>query len=245
MSIATEIQRLRTAKEDIKTAIEEKGVEVGNGLIDTYAEKIKEITGGGGDVIDLARYAKTFQFGTDVGLPENLVLNLDTATYLANFISNTNFLTVKHLTINCPNQITSMNRFIYGQTNVYVVGIEHLTLNVDTSKNTSYRQAFQVLPNLKTIDGTPLDFSSATEVTQLFSKCDVLEEVRVVKESIKINISVSLPSASDETIQSFVDGLADMTGQTAPTLTVHTNIGNKLTDEQKATITAKNWTLVY
>lgn len=48
MSIATEIQRLRTAKADIKTAIEEKGVEVGNGLIDTYAEKISEISGGGG-----------------------------------------------------------------------------------------------------------------------------------------------------------------------------------------------------
>ena len=39
MSIATEIQRLQTAKADIRTAIEEKGVEVGDGLIDTYAEK--------------------------------------------------------------------------------------------------------------------------------------------------------------------------------------------------------------
>jgi hypothetical protein len=48
MSIATEIQRLQTAKENIKTAIEEKGVEVGEGLIDTYAEKIKEISSGGG-----------------------------------------------------------------------------------------------------------------------------------------------------------------------------------------------------
>lgn len=48
MSIATEIQRLQTAKAEIKSAIEEKGVEVGNGLIDTYAEKISEISGGGG-----------------------------------------------------------------------------------------------------------------------------------------------------------------------------------------------------
>ena len=48
MSIATEIQRLQTAKADIKTAIEEKGVEVGDGTIDTFADKIREITVGGG-----------------------------------------------------------------------------------------------------------------------------------------------------------------------------------------------------
>lgn len=48
MSIATEIQRLQQAKADIKTAIENKGVTVGDGTIDTFASKISEITGGGG-----------------------------------------------------------------------------------------------------------------------------------------------------------------------------------------------------
>ena len=43
MSIATEIQRLQEAKADIKTAIEEKGVEVGNGLIDGYADKVDDV----------------------------------------------------------------------------------------------------------------------------------------------------------------------------------------------------------
>ena len=47
MSVATEIQRLQQAKADIKSAIEEKGVTVGDGTIDTYAEKIGEISGGG------------------------------------------------------------------------------------------------------------------------------------------------------------------------------------------------------
>lgn len=47
MSVATEITRLQTAKADIKTAIEEKGVTVGDGTIDTYAEKIAEISSGG------------------------------------------------------------------------------------------------------------------------------------------------------------------------------------------------------
>ena len=47
MSIANEIARIQTAKADIKTAIEQKGVTVGDGNIDTYAEKIGEISGGG------------------------------------------------------------------------------------------------------------------------------------------------------------------------------------------------------
>ena len=48
MSIANEIQRLQSAKANIKSAIEEKGVTVGDGTIDTYAEKISQISSGGG-----------------------------------------------------------------------------------------------------------------------------------------------------------------------------------------------------
>ena len=44
MSIATEIERLQTAKANIKAAIENKGVTVGDGTIDNYAEKIGEIS---------------------------------------------------------------------------------------------------------------------------------------------------------------------------------------------------------
>ena len=46
-SIETEIERIQQAKADIKSAIEAKGVEVGDGLIDTYADKVAEISGGG------------------------------------------------------------------------------------------------------------------------------------------------------------------------------------------------------
>ena len=48
MSIASEITRIQGAKADLKTAIEAKGVTVGNGLIDTYADKVAQISGGGG-----------------------------------------------------------------------------------------------------------------------------------------------------------------------------------------------------
>lgn len=47
MSIASEIQRLQTAKADIKTAIEAKGVTVpSSATIDTYDDYVSQITGG-------------------------------------------------------------------------------------------------------------------------------------------------------------------------------------------------------
>ena len=46
MAISDEITRLQTAKNDIKTAIENKGVIVGDGTLDTYASKIDGIKTG-------------------------------------------------------------------------------------------------------------------------------------------------------------------------------------------------------
>lgn len=58
MSIATQISRLQSAKADIKTAIENKGVTVPSGtLLDGYAELIDDITGGGtSEIVDNPTY---------------------------------------------------------------------------------------------------------------------------------------------------------------------------------------------
>lgn len=45
--INTELSRLQTAKADLKTAIEAKGVTVGGGTIDTYPALIEQISAGG------------------------------------------------------------------------------------------------------------------------------------------------------------------------------------------------------
>lgn len=50
---------------------------------------------------------------------------------------------------------------------------------------------------------------------------------------------------NDASVQNIIDCLMDLTGSTSQTLTFHNTVGGKLTDTQKATITAKNWTLVY
>ena len=214
MSISTEIQRLLTAKSDLKTAIEDKGVEVGEGTIDTYAGKVREIAGAS-DVIDFMRYVKSFTLATTEGLPEDLVLNLDNVTTFDNTFSNLKVENINHLTINCLNQVTSLFRMIYGGYPTHTYSMERLTLNMDTSKCTNFRQSLTNMPKLKVIDGMPLDFSSNTNTIGLFDYCFVLEEVRVVEESIKISMAVNKGIFSKETITSFVNGLnGDVTDQT-------------------------------
>lgn len=75
MSIASEISRLQTAKADIKTAIEAKGVTVpSNAKLDTYDTYVSQISGGGGTNY-LAQYARkgltgaitSAQLGTNIG----------------------------------------------------------------------------------------------------------------------------------------------------------------------------------
>lgn len=99
-------------------------------------------------------------------------------------------------------------------------------------------------PNLVTIDkikwGNNFNISG-----RHFINCPKLQNV-VFEGVFKNSISFEqAPSFSDTTIQNIIDCLADLTGGTAQTLTLHATVGAKLTDEQKATITAKNWTLVY
>jgi hypothetical protein len=73
----------------------------------------------------------------------------------------------------------------------------------------------------------------------------ILEEIRFegcIGKNFSIKDSYKLSTAS---VQSIIDCLKDLTGATSQTLTLHTTVGGNMTPEQKATITAKNWTLVY
>ena len=78
-----------------------------------------------------------------------------------------------------------------------------------------------------------------------FASCKVLENI-TFDGTIGASISFAQsPALSADSVQSIIDALKDLTGQTAQTLTFHATVGGNLTDEQKTAITAKNWTLVY
>ena len=95
----------------------------------------------------------------------------------------------------------------------------------------------------------PIDFTSCTGASETFRYCTALEEMRWVANSVNCNMSNTYlwdcPNLSNATIQSMVDGLKDRTGETAYTLTLHTSIEARMSETQKATATAKNWTLAF
>lgn len=96
---------------------------------------------------------------------------------------------------------------------------------------------------LKTID--KIITAETTIWYSAFQGCTALENLTfegVIATNIILNNSQNLSNAS---VQSIIDHLKDLTGLTSQTLTLHASVGARLTDEQKAIITAKNWTLVY
>ena len=121
--------------------------------------------------------------------------------------------------------------------------LEEIEILGDTSKITNYVQAFYYRPMLKRITGDPFDFSSCTNANNMFGGCRFLQEFYPKANTIKVSISfANSPDLIPECKQAIIDGLADLTGQTTQTITFHKDA--VLTEEQKATITLKNWTLV-
>lgn len=258
MSIVNEIQRLQSAKTNIKAAIENKGVTVGDGLIDTYAEKIGEISGGDYDqgyedgknsVVDYLQYV-----GTISGLYQYCVFPTDTELELylpmlfaikgvTSSMAQTFFYAkgLKSLKLKCNER----NKPVMYQNAFYYCDAKTIDLTEFNTMISNFTQTFMGCSALEEIKGE-LDFSQCTTVNTPFHNTSNLIEIRFKANTLSLSISLSASSKlSDESIQSIIDGLADLTGGTAQTLTLHANVGAKLSDEQKATITAKNWTLVY
>ena len=92
-----------------------------------------------------------------------------------------------------------------------------------------------------------LKFSETGTINfQAFLNCSSLKNIRFAPNCIRVNLNFPYsPLLSDASIQSIIDGLADLTGQTAKTLTVHKDVRAKIESnpQQLASIIDKNWTL--
>lgn len=140
---------------------------------------------------------------------------------------------------------------------------------LDTSGATdiSYMFAYGVaLCNIPTIDCTGLTAASSSVFSNMWDANTTIEKL-IVNDTVTYSnwflyttglveirfegvighdIAFAESSAlSTGSVQSIIDHLKDLTGKTSQTLTFHATVGGRLTDTQKATITAKNWTLVY
>lgn len=103
---------------------------------------------------------------------------------------------------------------------------------------------FNGATKLKTIRELRLMKENAT-FSSAFTDCAALENITITGTiSSAFDISDS-PNLTDESIDSIVTALKDLTGVTALTLKVNTTVYNKMVKNGKdALVTAKNWALV-
>ena len=207
----------------------------------------------GGEVFELERYCTMFRIPTlNVFGKRKVTLNLDNLTSFQMFCTLTENprneekinTTVEELTLNCKKPITTMQQFLNGNSYHPDETLKKIILNADLSKSDNFQNSFSNTRALESIEGTPLDLTSATRVSSIFANCNALKDVGFAPRSIFLSISFShSPELSDESIQSIIDGLADLTGQTAQTLTLHDDVKDEIRAEQRAQATAKNWNI--
>ena len=84
------------------------------------------------------------------------------------------------------------------------------------------------------------------KMTNTFSGCSKIINLTITEGLIGTSVSFNVAKdLSLDSVQSIIDHLKDLTDQTTQTLTLHADVGAKLTEEQKAQVEAKNWTLAY
>ena len=196
-------------------------------------------SGGGTDYLQyttLAKFPDLNKFNqSEVVL--NIPLVTDYSGLLNATVSNT---TVEHLTINGADDgaiTAAVEAFRAGSKSDSK--LTHLTLNCDFSKCENFNRIFYDRNALEIIDGTPIDFSSATNIMAIIATT-ALKELRVKPESIKVIIRFSNQSKlSHDTIASLFDGLA--TVGTTQTLTLNSTL--KILQSQKDSANAKGWTV--
>ena len=200
MSVASEIARLQTAKANIKTSIENKGVTVGDGTIDTYASKIDEISTSSAVVgtksitsngtykavddnldgyseveVACGKYApRIISFDSYQGSELNEEIeNLDTSnlTSTKGMFSNCSYLTDLDLSNFDTSNVINMNSMFNSCNKLTTLDLS----NFDTSKVTNFSSMFYSCSSLTTVP--QLDTSKGTYFSSMFYQCFKLTTV--------------------------------------------------------------------
>ena len=252
MSIATNLQKLETDITNAYSAVQTKG-----GTIPTdkntnnLATAISSISGGGATLITKTITGnKTYNAQDDnadgySSVNVELFFKNDGVPYFKNMIFSNNVTIAS----------TSFDSCTYLETVKYEAGVT--TLNNSLFRNcinlkevelpntltTIQSRAFQSCSSLSTIN-FPNSLTSIPSGNHPFQSCTSLENVTIENgfNCNYLNLSSST-KYSVETMVSWFNALADRTGDTAYTFTIGATNLNKLTAEQKAIATNKNWTL--
>lgn len=230
MTIAEKLSSIKASKEAIKQAIEAKGVACED-VLSEYPKKIASIRADGIDMSTGIKFAYS-EFSTEQF--ENLnTYNWDKISSLYRmFWGCENLTTIPQLDIS---NVTYMDCAFYGCSNLVTVS------SLDTSKVSSLAQVFENCKNLVTVP--LLDTSKVIYIFRLFYNCNKLTNLGGFK-NLKTQLDLSSsPLLTVESLMNVINNLKDLTGDSAQTLTLGATNLAKLTDEQKAVATNKNWVL--
>lgn len=115
--------------------------------------------------------------------------------------------------------------------------------SVDFTNCPNLNYTYAYARNAVTIGTIILREDGTNTFTTTFTYCDVLENITfegVIGSSVSFGRSPNLSSAS---IDNIIEHLADLTGQSAQTITFHSTTAKNLTTEQINAIGNKNWTV--
>ena len=102
---------------------------------------------------------------------------------------------------------------------------------------------YQCFNNCYNLQETPnWDLSNVTTTTNAFKYCYSLVKFNMYGMKVSFSLSDSTLLSESELVKIF-NNLADLTNSSSQTLTLGTTLLAKLTDEEKAIATNKNWTL--
>ena len=167
-----------------------------------------------------------------------------------NFNSMTNLVKLR-----CSNWDTSALKTLYYFVRNCTSLVEVDVSNFNTSKVTNMGETFKGATKLKMVDVRNWDASNVTNSTYCFYQCDSLtsiiggatiEEVLENKIScmngLKVSINLTKTLKLDRaSLRALINGLAEV--ETTQTLTLGATLRAKLTEEDIAIATAKNWTI--
>lgn len=237
MSVKSRIAQLnaRLAEKLTAKGVEADGSETTTALID----KVDSIEQGGVDMMEYIATTSTYLFSDDIQeITDDIVFRLVRASKIEYMLINKTINAAK-VTVHIADKCYEIYRAFKGMKGL----VKTVEIIGDTGNVTTFYEAFSGAGTVEQII-CEFDFTSATVVGGMFAGMTNLKEVRFKENTLSVSIAFGKsPLLSAESVQSIIDGLADLTGATAQTLTLHADVKAKLTDTQIATITGKNWTL--
>lgn len=151
--------------------------------------------------------------------------------------ANSTFTTEQFEALNTYNwdKISDVNRAFANCSQITAIS------SIDISRVRNVQYLFIGCPRLDSV--SMLNCSNVVYTDGMFSGCTKLRNLGgFLNLSVNLNLSDS-PLLTVESLMNVINNLKDLTGSTAHTLTLGATNLAKLTDEQKAVATNKNWVL--